>query len=473
MILEKYRTDQRVQKRLVKTNKFVYSKSVKQFACIVFAVFMVLTTAAQDKIVDQIVAVVGGNIILKSDVEYMHMNQQAQGITSEGDMKCEILENFLIDKLLVAEAELDTLIEVTPSQVNQQMDRQLQAYVAHFGSEEAVEDYFKKPIALVKADMQETLRNQLLSQQMSAKIVEDVTVTPSEVRFHYRNLTEDEIPTIPTQYEYAQITFRPKVELEEENSVKARLRDLKKKIEEGSSFATMAVLYSEGPSARNGGELGYMGRAELDPAYGTVAFNLRPGQVSNVVQSAFGYHIIQLIDKRGEKVNTRHILMRPKISVEARETAYNRLDSLANIIRTDELTFEVAAGMFSFDKNTRNNGGLVINPNSMSSKFSVEELDSDVSKVLVSMNLNEISEPFETIDMENQQTVYKIIKLVNKIDQHKADLQNDYQTIANMYLAKKKEQELNDWINSRQSETYIRIDNTYANCNFKFDNWIK
>jgi len=462
-----------IKKEIFKGKEFKNRKPVIKYLCVLIALFTVLQVNAQDKVIDQIVAVVGGNIILKSDVEYMNMNQQAQGITSEGDMKCEILENFLIDKLLVAEAELDTLIEVTPSQVNQQMDRQLQAYIAHFGSEKAVEEYFKKPIALVKSDMQETLRNQLLSQQMSAKIVENVNVTPSEVRFHYRSLKSDEIPTIPTQYEYAQITFRPKIELEEENRVKARLRDLKKKIEEGSSFATMAVLYSEGPSARDGGEIGFLGRAELDPAYATVAFNLRPGQVSNVVQSAFGYHIIQLIDKRGEKVNTRHILMRPKISVEAREIAYNRLDSLANLIRTDELNFEEAARMFSFDKNTRNNGGLAINSNSMSSKFSVEELDSDVSKILVNMNLNEISEPFETLDSESQQTVYKIVKLVKKSEQHKANLQNDYQTLANMYLAKKKEERLNEWIDSRQSETYIRIDDTYANCNFKFDNWIK
>lgn len=434
---------------------------------------LVMGSMAQDKVIDQIVAIVGGNIILKSDVENMNIAQQAKGITSEGDMKCEILEEFLINKLLVAEAELDSTITATPSQVNQQMDQQMQMYMSHFGSESAVEAYFKKPLAMIKSEMQESLRDNILSQQMQQKIVENVTITPSEVRYYFRNLSNDQIPTIPTQYEYAQITVQPKIDLEEENRVKAKLRDIKKRIENGSSFAAMAVIYSEGPSAKDGGVIGYSGRAQLDPAYASAAFNLKGDQVSNVVQSAFGYHIIQLVDKQGGKVNTRHILMKPKVSVEAQEQAYNRLDSLASLIRKDEIGFEQAASMFSYDKNTRNNGGVAINTNTMSSKFSVEELDGDVSKILTTMNLNEVSEPFETIDPENQQMVYKIVKVTNKIESHKADLQNDYQTLANLYLVKKKEEVLEEWIAERQAQTYIRIDNTYANCNFRFDNWIK
>lgn len=449
------------------------NKKMRILTTLLLAISFVTFANAQDKVVDQIVAIVGGNIILKSDIEKMNIDQQAQGVTTDGDMKCEILENFLVDKLLVAEAELDTLIEVTASQVNQQMDQQLAMYVSYMGSEKAVEDYFKKSIVAIKADMQEGIRNQLLSQQMRSKIVKDVTVTPSEVRYHFRNLGKDEIPTIPTQYEYAQITLQPKVELEEENRVKARLRELKARIEGGSSFATMAVLYSEGPSAKDGGVISYSGRAELDPAYASVAFNLKGDKVSNVVRSAFGYHIIQLVDKKGEKVSTRHILMKPKISVEALEEAFTRLDSLANMIRSDEISFEQAAMAFSYDKNTRNNGGIAINPNSMSSKFSVEELDPDVSKVITTMNVNEVSAPFETIDRETQQTVYKIVKVLKKIDSHKANLQNDYQTLADMYLAKKKEDVFNEWIAAQQSETYIRVDPTYANCNFNFNNWIK
>jgi len=448
-------------------------KAMKLTGLFLLTALFAITSTAQDKVVDQIVAIVGGNIILKSDVERMHIEQQAQGVTTEGDMKCEILENFLVDKLLVAEAELDTLIDVTPSQVNQRMDQQLAMYVSYIGSEKAVEEYFKKSFVEIKSEMREGIRNQLLSQQMREKIVKDVTVTPSEVRYNFRNLKEDEIPTIPTQYEYAQITFQPVIDLEEDNRIKSRLRDIKKRIEDGSSFATMAVLYSECPSAKDGGVIGYSGRAELDPAYAAVAFNLKNDKISNVVRSAFGYHIVQLVDKKGDKVNTRHVLMKPKISVEAKEIAYNRLDSLAKMIRKNEIPFEEAAQVFSYDKNTRNNSGIVINPNTMSSKFSVEELDPDVSKIITKMNLNEISEPFESIDRETQLPVFKIIKVLKKTDSHKADLQNDYQKLAEMYLVKKKEGVFNDWINKQQSETYIRIDATYANCNFNFNNWIK
>lgn len=428
---------------------------------------------AQDKVVDQIVAIVGSNIILKSDIERMNIEQQAQGITSEGDMKCEILENYLIDKLLVAEAELDTLITVTPSQVNQRMDQQMAMYISYMGSEKAVENYFKKSIVDIKSEMKEGIRNQLLSQQMREKIIQDVTVTPSEVRYNYRNMKEDEIPTVPTQFEYAQITFQPKVGIDEDNRVKSKLRDIKKRIEDGSSFATMAVLYSEGPSAKDGGVIGYMGRAELDPSYAAVAFNLKENRVSNVVKSAFGYHIIQLVDRKGDKVNTRHILMKPKISVEAREEAHERLDSLANMIRNEEISFDEAAAVFSFDKNSRNNAGIVINPMTMSSRFAVEDLDPDISKIITTMNVNEVSDPFLSLDKESQQPVYKIIKVLKKTESHKANLQNDYQRLAEEYLVKKKEKVFNEWVDTQQSETYIRIDATYANCNFNFNNWIK
>ncbi len=449
-------------------------KNMKKILGAILLNLLVLGSMAQDKVIDQIVAIVGGNIILKSDIENATISQQAQGITTEGDMKCEVLEDYLINKLLVAEAEMDTLITVTPSQVNNQMDQQMQMYLQHFGTESAVEAYFNKPIAQVKSEMQEAIREQSLAQQMRSKIVENVTVTPSEVRYYFRNLDKEQIPTIPTQYEYGQITMQPQIELEEQNRVKAKLREIKKRIENGSSFEAMAVIYSEDPgSAKDGGRLPYMGRAQLDQEYAATAFNLKGDKISNVVQSAFGYHIIQLIDKQGGKVATRHILMKPKVSVEAREEAYNRLDSLATLIRKNEIGFEQAATMFSYDKNSRNNGGLAINPNTMSSKFAVEELDGDISKVITKMNLNEISQPFETIDPENQQTVYKIVKLTNKIDAHKADLQNDYQVLADLYLAKKKEDVLQKWIAEQQAQTYIRIDNTYANCNFKFDNWIK
>jgi peptidyl-prolyl cis-trans isomerase SurA len=433
---------------------------------------LAFVSTGQDKIIDQVVAVVGGNIILKSDVETTYLQAQAEGMVSDGDMKCEIFENLLVDKLLLAEAELDTLIEVTPSQINQQLEATMQMYISRLGSEKQVEDYFGKPLAALKSDMEEPIRNRILTQQMQAKIVENVTATPSEVRAYYRSLNEDEIPVIPTQYEYQQIVMIPPIELAEENRVKAQLRDLKKRIEEGASFGSLAMFYSEGPEASNGGELPYRGRAELDPAYASAAFNLRDDRISNVVESEMGYHIIQLIDRRGEQIKTRHIMMRPKVSPEAMEMTMNRLDSLANIIRKGDISFEDAALLFSADKSSRNNGGLVMNPNTLSSRFSVEELDGDVSKVLTNLRINEISDPFESID-DNLRRVYKIVRLVEKVEGHKANLENDYQRIAEAFLNHKSENTLKKWIQKQQNDTYIRIDPTYANCNFNFDNWIK
>jgi peptidyl-prolyl cis-trans isomerase SurA len=442
-----------------------------------FVVFWSLTGTkgvwAQDKIIDQITAIVGSNIIMKSDIEGMYMQNQAQGVISDGDMKCEILENFLIEKLLLAEAELDTTIIVTPSQINQTMDERMQYFIKNLGSEQAVERYFQKPIAAIKADLEEMIRNQHMTSQMRRKIIEKINVTPAEVRYKYRNMDKDKIPVVEDQVEYAQISVFPPITLEQENEIKSRLREFKKRVEDGESFATLAVLYSEDPSsAPNGGEIGYQGRGQLDPAYAATAFNLKENRVSNVVKSEYGYHIIQLVGRRGEQINTRHILLKPKPTVEAREKASNSLDSLATMIRKGKITFETAALHYSADKNSRNGGGIAINPYTMSSKWKNEELDPDVSKILAGMKENEISDPFSSID-ESQRLVYKIVKLINRTKQHKANLQEDYQFLHDLYLQEKQEEAINKWISERQAKTYIHIDDTYINCNFKFKEWKK
>lgn len=438
--------------------------------CIVFS----KQTIAQDKVVDQIVAVVGKNVILKSDIESMFQQQQAQGITSDGDMKCEILENLLIEKLLLAEAELDTTILVSDSQVNQNLEQRIQYFISHLGSEKEVEAYFKKSIVELKADMEEVIKNQQMTQQMQQKILDKVTITPAEVRYHFRNLPEAEIPQIDAQLEYAQITVLPVISLEEEDRIKATLRELKRRIESGeSSFAPLAVIYSEDPgSARNGGELEYMGRGNLDPAYAAAAFNLKGDKISNVVKSEFGYHIIQAMDRKGEQLKTRHILMKPKVSPEAMKKAYEQIDSIADFIRKGTFKFEEAALRYSYDKNSRNNGGVVINPETGDSKWKLNELDPDVSKVIDKMNINEISKPFQTLD-DKQRPVYKIVKLINKTGAHKANLRDDYLELSNLYQGAKKEKKMDEWIREKQTGTYVRIDPTYMNCNFKYGGWIK
>ena len=430
-------------------------------------------TNAQDKVVDQIISVVGKNIILKSDIENMFQQQQAQGITTEGDMKCEILENLLVEKLLLAEAELDTTIIVSDSQINQSLEQRIQYFISHLGSEKEVEAYFKKSIIELKADMQDVIKNQQMTQQMQGKIMDKVTVSPAEVRLHFKNLPAAEIPQIDAQIEYAQIVVQPTISLEEEDRIKSTLRELKRRIESGeSSFATMAVMYSEDASAKDGGALDYMGRGNLDPAYAAAAFNLKGDKVSNVVKSDFGYHLIQVIDRKGEQLKTRHIIMMPKVTPLALEKAFSQIDSIADFIRKGTFKFEEAALRYSYDKNSRNNGGVVINPETGESKWKLTELEPDVSKIIPKMNINEISKPFLTLD-DKQRQVYKIVKLISKTSPHAANLRDDYVELSNMYMASKKEKEMDGWIRDKQLGTYVSIDPTYTNCNFKYKGWIK
>jgi peptidyl-prolyl cis-trans isomerase SurA len=432
-------------------------------------------TQAQDKVVDQIVAVVGKNIIMKSDIEAMYQQEQAKGTTTDGDMKCEILENLLVEKLLLAEAELDTTITVSDSQLNQNLDQRIQYYITHLGSEKEVEAYFKKSIVDIKADLQDVIKNSQMTQQMQEKILDKVKVTPSEVRLYFKNLPVADVPQIDAQVEYAQITVQPLISLEEEDRIKSTLRELKRRIESGeSSFAPLAVLYSEDlGSARNGGELDYTGRGSLDPAYAAAAFNLKGDKISNVVKSEFGYHIIQVIDRKGEQIKTRHILMIPKPSAKSMEKAFGQIDSIADFIRKGTILFKDAALRYSYDKDSRNNGGTVINPETGESKWKMSELDPDVSKVIAKMNVNEISKPIKTIDPKNQQTIYKIIKLINKNNAHKANLRDDYVELSNVYMASKKEKTLDEWVRDKQAGTYVHIDDSYLNCNFKYKGWVK
>jgi peptidyl-prolyl cis-trans isomerase SurA len=447
----------------------------KQIGLFILTGFVALNiqTNAQDKVVDQIVAVVGKNIILKSDIESMYQQQQAQGITSEGDMKCEVLENLMVEKLLLAEAELDTTITVSDSQINQNLEQRIQYFISKLGSEKEVEAYFKKSIVELKADMQDVIKNQQMTQQMQGKILDKVTVSPAEVRYHFKNLPSAEIPQIDSQIEFAQITVQPIISLQEEDRIKATLRDLKRRIESGeSSFAPMAVMYSEDGSARDGGVLDYMGRGNLDPAYAAAAFNLKGDKISNVVKSDFGYHIIQVIDRKGELIKTRHIIMMPKVSPESLAKAFGQIDSIADFIRKGTFKFEDAALRYSYDKNSRNNGGVVINPETGESKWKLTELDPDVSKIITKMNINEISKPFKTLD-EKQRPVYKIVKLLSKTSAHPANLRDDYVELSNLYMASKKEKKMDGWIREKQLGTYVRIDPSYVNCNFKYKGWIK
>jgi peptidyl-prolyl cis-trans isomerase SurA len=427
------------------------------------------STFGQPKIIDRVVAIVGDFKILQSDIETMFLQYKAENVTSTRDLKCDILEDFLAQNLLLNQAKIDS-IEVSESQVEMQLDARLDYFISQIGSQERLEQYYNKTILEIKEDFRDLIRDQLITQEMRNTITSKITITPSEVRQFFNKLPEDSIPYIDSRIEISQIVLYPPYTEESTLETRQRLLDLRKRITNGESFATLAVLYSESPSAPKGGEMGYMGRAEMDPDYAKAAFSLKKGQVSNIVETAAGFYIIQLIDRREDRINTRNILLRPKVDLEAIQKTISRLDSLADIIRNDSMTFEMAARYFSQDIKTNVNGGLVVNPADNSTMFGLNELQTSEYEVLRNMNVGEISDPFEAVD-ENNKTVYKIVKVNRSTKPHKANMKEDYMLLQMMALDAKKLTVLKVWLNEKISTTYIHIDGSFKNCEFANPAW--
>jgi peptidyl-prolyl cis-trans isomerase SurA len=426
---------------------------------------------SQARIIDRIVAVVGEFHILQSDIESMYLQNKAQGITSRGDMKCEILEEHLSQKLMVNQAKIDS-IEVSESTVEMQLDSRLQYFTSMIGSVDALEQYFNKSIIEIKEDMRESVREQMITQQMQGTITADVAITPSEIRDYYQSLERDSIPFINSKVEISQILLYPPEDEEAIFEVKQRLLDLRRRILDGEKFTTLAVLYSEGPTAPDGGDLGYFGRAEMDPAFTKAAFSLKVGGVSTIVESAFGYHLIQLVDRREDQVHARHILMRPRANPQNLRNTKLRLDSIVNEINKDSLTFELAARMFSEDKHTAVNGGVMVNPVDNTTQFELDQLKTEEYAALRDLQVGDITEPFESQD-ENRKKIYKVIKIRSQSEPHRATIRDDYMILMEMALADKKGRIFREWLDEKMAETYIRVDEAFAGCQFSNKGWLK
>ncbi len=424
----------------------------------------------QARLIDQVVGVVGDYTILQSDIENQYLQYRAQGVNLP-DMRCFLLKDFLEQKLLLNQAKIDS-IEVSESTVELQLDQRLRYFISQIGSEEEMEEYFGKSMIQIKEDLREVLREQLITQQMQGEITQDVKITPSEVKKFYRNLPPDSIPSIDAQVEVQQIMLYPPLGDEATFEVKERLLELRKRIMEGESFETLAILYSEGPSAANGGDIGFMGKGELDPEYAKAAFLLKEGGVSKIVESEFGFHIIQLVERKDDRIRTRHILMKPKVNLDARKKAMSKLDSIVDVIRKDSMSFELAARYFSQDKNTALNKGLMVNPSDNSSRFELKQLETKDYLVARDLKVGEISDPFESVD-KNGKIAYKVLKLKSRTDPHRANLDQDYLLIQTMALNDKKNKVIEEWIREKQQETYYRVDPSYQNCQFLKENWAR
>jgi peptidyl-prolyl cis-trans isomerase SurA len=430
--------------------------------------------AGQSNVIDEVIAVIGDEPVLKSDIEFQYQQALMEGAEFAGDMRCHILEQMMIQNLLLEQAKIDS-IEVSENQVLMTVDRQINNFINRAGSREKLEEWLNKSILQIKEEQRELVRNQMLTQQMRQEITKDVNVTPLEIRRFFRETPEDSLPKMPAQYEYQKIAITPEISQEEIERVKARLRDFQRQVREGRDFATLAVLYSEDPnSAARGGELGLTPRASLVPEFAQVAFNLRDkNKVSKIVETEFGFHIMQLIERQGDRINVRHILLKPKPSREAIEEAREMADSLVSLIRKDSISFEEAALRYSSDKDSRANGGYVINPRTQSTKFELQEIQPDIAQKLEKMEEGEISAPFLMKDQRLGVDQFTIVKLTKKTPPHTANMVDDYQTIKRMLENKKSEETFRDWIRKKQRETYITIKDEWKECGFEFKGWIK
>ena len=434
---------------------------------------------AQDNVIDEIVWVVGDDAILRSDVESQRLYLQNEGQRLDGDPYCVIPEQMAIQKLYLNQAKIDS-VEVNESQVIQEADRWVNYAINQSGSREKLEEYFNKKISEIREERKEMIMEQQTIQQMQRQLVGEIKLTPSEVRKYYNQLSKDSLPNIPTTVEVQIITMEPKIPFEETDAIKARLRQYTEDINSGKyEFSTLARLYSEDPgSSVRGGELGFMSKMDLLPEFANVAFNLNdPKKISQIVQTEYGFHIIQLIEKRGDRINCRHILLKPKVSDKELNECLTRMDSLYTDLTAKKFTFEEAATFISADKDTRNNKGLMVNSHFESNnhgtpKFEMSELPQEIGKMVYTMQVGEISKPFTMIN-DKQKDVVAIVKLKSRVEQHKANISDDYQALKAIVEARKREELLNNWIVKKQKSTYVRISEGWRNCDFQFPGWVK
>lgn len=452
-------------------------KFLRIYACLLF-VLIASAVGAQNNVIDEVVWVVGDEAILKSDVENERLNAQYENRRFDGDPYCVIPEELAVQKLFLHQAEIDS-VEVSDQEVLQRVEQRTSWLIDQFGSKEKLEEYYNKSYTQIREMLRDNIREGMRVQQMQQKIIGDIKLTPAEVRNYFSKLPKDSIPFVPTQVEVQIIELMPKISEKEIERVKAQLREYADHVNKGeTSFSILARFYSQDPgTAARGGEGGFTGRGELVPEFANVVFNLTdPKKVSKVFETEFGYHIAQLIEKRGDRVNYRHILLRPEVDKKDIDAALARLDSIGDDIRKAKFSFDDAATWLSQDKDTRNNHGLLANPQNSTSRFEMQQLASlisqDVAKVVEKMQIGEISKAFTMINSKGKE-VCAIVKLKNRIDGHKATITEDYQRLKSMVTAKRSEEKIQKWIVEKQKNTYVRINPSWRNCDFKYPGWIK
>ncbi len=435
---------------------------------------VLIAIAQNNNIIDEVAWVVGDEAIFKSEIEEMYSQSQYEGTQWDGNPYCLIPEQMAVEKLYLHQAKLDT-IEAPETMVFQSVDKRINFFIANLGSKERVEQHFRKSIQSLREQLLEIMRNQYIIQEVQNSLTKNVKATPGDVRKYFNNLPADSIPYVPMQVEVQIITLNPQIPQQEIDDVKARLRDYADRVNRGETeFSTLAIMYSEDGSAMQGGELGFHGRADWVPEFANVAFNLNdPKKVSRIVETEYGYHIIQLIEKRGEQINCRHILLRPKVSKADIDDAITRLDSLRTEINNGRFDFGEAARYVSQDKDSRNNKGKMVNLNTGDTRFEMQDLPQEVARQIEHMQIGDVSPAFIMMDPARNREVVAIVRLTNRIEGHRANLSEDYNMIKLMYENAEKENIIRRWVEQKIKDTYVHIEEGWSDCDFRYNGWLK
>jgi len=445
------------------------------FLTLAVILFSGLTSVKSQVLVESVAAVVGNEVIYLSDIENAIVDLKASGNRSAvNDLRCSVLREMLISKLFLDQARIDSIV-VTDDMVENELNAKMNDAIRRAGSEQALMDYFRKSMIEIRRDIRKALVEQEITSQVQGKIAENINVTPNEVKKYYSGIQKDSLPIIPAKVQISIIQLDPPENEENKAEARQKLLDIRSQILEGKSFSVLAVMYSEDPgSAKNGGELGYMLKGELEKPYADAAWSLTKNTVSKIVETRYGFHIIQIIDRNGDLLNTRHILIKPKVKPEQANRAISKLDSIANAIRKDSLKFEIAALRFSSHKDSRINGGKYVstNPTNRDTWFTLEEFNPEMYVKIRDLKVGEISEPFRTTD-ENNNVVFRIVRLDNEIPAHRANLKDDYQNIYNSALMNKRAKTYENWIKKKITVTYIKISDESKSCDFLNQGWLK
>lgn len=460
--------------KIIANKKLAKVKTIR-YAIIALCAITSFVASAQNNIAEEVAWVIGDQPIWKSAIEEQYNNMQYEKVSLNGDPYCLIPEQMAIEKLYLHQADIDT-VTVPEASVMAEVDARLNFYISQLGSKEKMEQYFRKSMPEMREQMVEMVRNSYRVRSVQQSLTSNIKATPSDVRRYFDSLHKDSIPYVPLQVEVQIFTLNPAIPRQEIEDVKARLRDYSDRVTSGESeFSTLAILYSEDKeSGMRGGEIGFLGRGQLDPEYAAVAFNLNdPKKVSKIVESQYGFHIIQLIEKRGDRINTRHILLRPKVSDKDLTDALSRLDSIRTDIIDKKFTFEEGVSYLSQDKDTYNNRGVMVNSQNGTPRFEMADLPQEVAKVVNGMSVGDISKPFIMIDQKLNREVVAMVKLTNRIEGHKANVADDYQTIKDMYENQLRQETLKKWLEAKIKDTYVRIEEGWRNCDFVHNGWIK